>query len=61
MITNKQQEAIETIKNTWGKKWKAELQKCWRTGQYNNIDNDTAATLQTMRNRIGNRGLEKIK
>ena len=60
-LTTEQKNAIETVKNTWGKKWKTELQKCWRTGQYSNINNDTAATLQTMRNRIGSRGLEKIK
>ncbi|WP_419622791.1 hypothetical protein [Thiolapillus sp.] len=60
-LTNEQKEAIETIKNTWKKKWKENLRTSWRTGQYNNIDNDTAAELQALRNKIGNKGLEVIE
>lgn len=60
-LTKKQEKAIETIKKEWKKNWKTTLQKCWRTGKYDYIDSDTAATLQTMRNKIGNRGLKYIK
>ena len=61
MITNEQTKAIDKIKNTYGKDWKNQLKISWRTGVYMwGLESDEIAELQRLRNKLGNRGLDKL-
>ena len=61
-LSAKQKTAIKTIKHIYGKRWKDELQKSWRTGIYSfGMDSGEMAELQRLRNTIGIKGLEHIK
>ena len=59
---SKQKKAIDKLKQIYGKDWKNELKIKWRTGVYNRgLDSDEIATLQRMRNTLGNKGLDTLK
>ena len=61
-LSANQQAAIRTIKHIYGKRWRDELQKSWRTGVYAfGMDSGEMAELQRLRNTIGIKGLEHIK
>ena len=61
-LSTKQKEAIKTIKHIYGKHWREELQKSWRTGIYSfGMSRETMAELQRLRNTAGIKGLEQIK
>lgn len=61
-LTTKQKKAIDKTKKLFGEYWKEEIKKGWRTGVYSwGLDNNEIATLQRMRNTIGNKGLDALK
>ena len=61
-LSAKQKAAIKTIKHIYGKRWREELQKMWRTGIYSfGMDSGEIAELQQLRNTAGIKGLEQIK
>ncbi len=61
-LTTSQKNTIDKAKKIYGEYWKDEIRKGWRTGVYRwGLDSDEIATLQQMRNTIGNKGLELIK
>ena len=61
-LSAKQKAAIKTIKHIYGKRWREELQKMWQTGIYSfGMDSGEMAELQSLRNTIGNKGLEEIQ
>ena len=61
-LTTNQKNAIDKTKKIYGKNWKEEIRRAWRTGVYRwGLDSGEIAELQRMRNTIGNKGLENIK
>ena len=61
-LTTKQKNTIDKTKQIYGKSWKDEIRKGWRTGIYRwGMDSEEIATLQRMRNTIGNKGLNTLK
>lgn len=61
-ITNEQKNTIDRAKELFGKEWKNEIKRAWRTGVYRwGLDSNEIAELQRLRNTIGNNGLDKIK
>ncbi|WP_419617457.1 hypothetical protein [Thiolapillus sp.] len=61
-LTTNQKNAIDKTKKIYGKNWKEEIRRAWRTGVYRwGLDSGEIAELQHMRNTIGSSGLEKIK
>ena len=61
-LTTNQKNAIDKTKQIYGESWREEIKKGWRTGVYRwGLDSDEIATLQRMRNTIGNKGLDTLK
>ncbi len=61
-LTTKQRMAIDKTKQIYGESWKEEIKNGWRTGVYRwGLDSEEIATLQRMRNKIGNKGLDTLK
>ena len=61
-LTTNQKNAIDKTKKIYGKNWKEEIRRAWRTGVYRwGLDSGEIATLQHLRNTIGNKGLDLIK
>ncbi len=61
-LTTNQKNAIDKTKQIYGENWKEEIKKGWRTGIYRwGPDSDEIATLQRLRNTIGNKGLDTLK
>ena len=61
-LTANQKNTIDKTKKLFGEYWREEIKKGWRTGVYRwGLDSDEIATLQRMRNTIGNKGLDLIK
>ena len=61
-LTADEKTVIDKLKQIYGEGWKNELKIKWRTGVYRwGFDSDEIATLQRMRNTIGNKGLNALK
>ena len=61
-ITNEQKKAIDKLNPTYGTGWKEQLKISGRTGVYSwGLNSSEIAALQSLRNKIGNSGLNKIK
>ncbi|WP_419635610.1 hypothetical protein [Thiolapillus sp.] len=61
-LTTNQKNAIDKTKKIYGENWKEEIRRAWRTGVYRwGLDSGEIATLQHLRNTIGNKGLDLIK
>lgn len=61
-LTADEKTVIDKLKQIYGEGWKNELKIKWRTGIYRwGFDSDEIATLQRMRNTIGNKGLNALK
>lgn len=61
-LTKDEKTVIGKIKQIYGEGWKHELKIKWRTGIYQwGFNSDEIATLQRMRNKIGNKGLNALK
>ncbi|WP_419627362.1 hypothetical protein [Thiolapillus sp.] len=61
-LTTEQKNTIDKTKQIYGENWREEIKKGWRTGVYRwGLDSDEIATLQRMRNTIGNKGLDTLK
>ena len=61
-LTTSQKNTIDKAKEIYGENWKNEIKTGWRTGLYRwGLDSDEIATLQRMRNTIGNKGLDTLK
>ena len=61
-LTTEQKNTIDKTKKLFGEYWKEEIKKGWQTGVYRwGLDSDEIATLQRLRNTIGNKGLDLIK
>ena len=61
-LTTNQKNTIDKTKKLFGECWKDEIKKGWRTGVYRwGLNSEEIATLQHLRNTIGNKGLDLIK
>ena len=61
-LTTNQKNAIDKTKKLFGEYWREEIKKGWHTGVYRwGLDSDEIATLQRMRNTLGNKGLDTLK
>lgn len=61
-LTADEKTVIDKLKQIYGEGWKNELKIKWRTGVYRwGFDSDEIATLQHLRNKIGNKGLNALK
>lgn len=61
-LTTEQKNTIDKTKQIYGENWREEIKKGWRTGVYRwGLDSDEIATLQRLRNTIGNKGLDTLK
>ena len=60
-LSTEQKMAIDHMRSLYGKDWKNELKKSWRTDVYTwDLDSDEIAALQHLRNTISNNAIDNI-
>lgn len=61
LLTSYEMQLLGIYAKQEGRNWRSRLRLLWERGTYDGFDRDSIAVFQTIRNKIGPSGLDRIK